>query len=144
MIRVLFAFMGFLLVRGWFVGRSLRGFLLRCFVVVVVLVLGLLCVRLCSCGRRILLVFLWGHRALLWLWVFVGFHFELLSDEFGNLNAVLSSKSKQFMGGVLLSDSGSGGGRRLRLFDRPECRNCVFKGGSYCWNQCPYNIWRKY
>jgi len=30
-----------------------------------------------------------------------------------------------------------------RLFDRPECRNCVFKGGSYCWNQCPYNVKRK-
>jgi len=30
-----------------------------------------------------------------------------------------------------------------RLFDRPECRNCVFKGVSYCWNPCPYNIWRR-
>jgi hypothetical protein len=27
-----------------------------------------------------------------------------------------------------------------RFFDRPECWNCVFKGGSYCWRQCPYNI----
>jgi hypothetical protein len=33
---------------------------------------------------------------------------------------------------------------RRRLFDRLECKNCVFKGGGYCWNQCPYNIWRKY
>jgi len=30
--------------------------------------------------------------------VFVGVHFELPSDEFGNLNAVLSIRSKQFMG----------------------------------------------
>ena len=20
----------------------------------------------------------------------------------------------------------------------------VFKGSRYCWNQCPYNIWRRY
>jgi len=24
-----------------------------------------------------------------------------------------------------------------KLFDRPECKNCIFKGGSYWWNQCP-------
>jgi len=53
--------------------------------------------------------------------------------------AVLSVKSKQFIGRKLLS----GGGKKPRLFDRPECRSCVFKGSSYCWNQCPYNIWRK-
>jgi len=75
--------------------------------------------------------------------VFVGVHFELPSDEFGNLNAVLSIRSKQFMGGGLLS-AGASGGRKPRLFDRPECRNSVFKGSSYCWKQCPYNIWRRY
>jgi hypothetical protein len=32
---------------------------------------------------------------------------------------------------------------RPRRFDRVECKNCIFKGGSYCWNQCPYNIWRR-
>jgi hypothetical protein len=29
-----------------------------------------------------------------------------------------------------------------RLFEKPECKNCVFKGGSYCWNQWAYYIWR--
>jgi hypothetical protein len=35
-----------------------------------------------------------------------------------------------------LSDR-SGGSRRPRLFDRSEYRNCVFKGGSYCWPRMP-------
>jgi hypothetical protein len=28
---------------------------------------------------------------------------------------------------MLLSDSGSGGGRKSRLFDRPECRNAFLR-----------------
>jgi hypothetical protein len=40
-----------------------------------------------------------------------------------------------------LSDSG---GKKPRLFDGPECKGSVFKGGRYCWNECPYNVWRKY
>lgn len=28
-----------------------------------------------------------------------------------------------------------------RFFDRSECENCVSKGGKYCWDECPYNIW---
>ncbi|MDW8040915.1 MAG: hypothetical protein RMJ03_05790 [Nitrososphaerota archaeon] len=42
-----------------------------------------------------------------------------------------------------MSESSSGGGRRPRLFDMPECKNCEYKNSPYCWNQCPYNIWRK-
>ncbi|MEM3551012.1 MAG: hypothetical protein QXN87_03605 [Candidatus Bathyarchaeia archaeon] len=33
--------------------------------------------------------------------------------------------------------------RKPRLFETPECKNCVYKGSRYCWSQCPYNIWRK-
>jgi hypothetical protein len=32
--------------------------------------------------------------------------------------------------------------RRGRLFDRVECKNCIFRGIRYCWNECPYDIWR--
>jgi hypothetical protein len=56
---------------------------------------------------------------------------------------VLSSECEYFVRVRPLSGGGSGGGRGPRLFDRPECKNCVFKGGSYCWRQCPYNVWRK-
>ncbi|MEM3874051.1 MAG: hypothetical protein QXU45_02840 [Candidatus Bathyarchaeia archaeon] len=42
-----------------------------------------------------------------------------------------------------MSKGDSGGSRKPRLFDMPECKNCEYKGSRYCWNQCPYNIWRK-
>jgi len=45
-------------------------------------------------------------------------------------------------GGLIILLGVDGFVSKPRLFDRPECKNCVFKGGSYCWNQCPYNIWR--
>ncbi|MGB9684836.1 MAG: hypothetical protein ACPL1Z_07915 [Candidatus Bathyarchaeales archaeon] len=38
----------------------------------------------------------------------------------------------------------SGVRKKPRLFDLPECKNCAYKGSHYCWNQCPYNIWRKH
>ena len=37
-----------------------------------------------------------------------------------------------------------GGGEKPRLFDGSEYKGCVFKGSRYCWNECPYNVWRKY
>jgi hypothetical protein len=43
-----------------------------------------------------------------------------------------------------LSDGGGSEGEKPRLFDAPECKGCVFKGSRYCWNECPYNVWRKY
>jgi len=39
---------------------------------------------------------------------------------------------------------GEGFVSKRRLFDLPECRECIYKGSSYCWNQCPYNIWKEY
>jgi hypothetical protein len=33
--------------------------------------------------------------------------------------------------------------RRLRPFERAECRVCSLKGSAYCWRQCPYNVWRQ-
>jgi len=32
---------------------------------------------------------------------------------------------------------------RRRYFDRLECHGCIYRGNSYCWGQCPYNIWKK-
>ena len=32
--------------------------------------------------------------------------------------------------------------RRPRPFENAECRFCGMKGSSYCWNNCPFNIWR--
>lgn len=33
--------------------------------------------------------------------------------------------------------------RRLRPFERAECKVCSLKGSAYCWRQCPYNVWRQ-
>ena len=33
--------------------------------------------------------------------------------------------------------------RKQRVFDKAECKNCSYKGSTYCWRQCPYNIWRQ-
>ena len=30
-----------------------------------------------------------------------------------------------------------------RIFDRLECKDCIYKSSPYCWGQCPYNIWKK-
>jgi radical SAM protein with 4Fe4S-binding SPASM domain len=32
---------------------------------------------------------------------------------------------------------------KRRIFSNPECRDCMYKGSSYCWGQCPYNVWRR-
>ena len=32
---------------------------------------------------------------------------------------------------------------KVKPFSRPECQGCVFKGSKYCWNECPYNTWRR-
>ena len=31
---------------------------------------------------------------------------------------------------------------KRRLFDLPECKNCIYKGSNYCWSQCSLNIWK--
>ncbi|MFB0501432.1 MAG: hypothetical protein ACETVP_03085 [Candidatus Bathyarchaeia archaeon] len=33
--------------------------------------------------------------------------------------------------------------KRLRPFDRAECKVCSLKRSTYCWRQCPYNVWRQ-
>ncbi|MEM2935604.1 MAG: hypothetical protein QW231_00305 [Candidatus Bathyarchaeia archaeon] len=33
--------------------------------------------------------------------------------------------------------------RKVRPFDRAECRVCSLKASTYCWRQCPYNVWRQ-
>jgi len=33
--------------------------------------------------------------------------------------------------------------RKVRPFDRAECRVCSLKESTYCWRQCPYNVWRQ-
>jgi hypothetical protein len=38
---------------------------------------------------------------------------------------------------------GEGFVSKRRLFDLPECRDCIYKGSSYCWSKCPYNVWRR-
>jgi radical SAM protein with 4Fe4S-binding SPASM domain len=38
---------------------------------------------------------------------------------------------------------GEGFVSKRRFFDLPECRNCIYKGSSYCWGQCPYNVWKR-
>jgi len=30
-----------------------------------------------------------------------------------------------------------------RYFDSPNCGCCMYKGSSYCWGQCSFNIWKK-
>jgi len=32
---------------------------------------------------------------------------------------------------------------KSRFFDSPNCRGCIYKGGSYCWGQCSLNVWKK-
>jgi len=32
---------------------------------------------------------------------------------------------------------------KRRFFDSPECRNCIYKGSSYCWGQCSLNVWKR-
>jgi len=27
-------------------------------------------------------------------------------------------------------------------FDKMECRSCIYKSSSYCWNQCSFNTWK--
>jgi len=34
-----------------------------------------------------------------------------------------------------LTQKSSGVGRKPKLFDLLECKNCVYKGSRYCWNQ---------
>jgi len=42
-----------------------------------------------------------------------------------------------------ICDDGESFVSKPRFFDSPECKGCLFKGGSYCWSQYPYNIWRR-
>ena len=32
---------------------------------------------------------------------------------------------------------------KRRSFDLPECGGCIYKGGSYCWGQCSFNVWKR-
>ena len=29
-----------------------------------------------------------------------------------------------------------------RHFDRIERKSCIYKESSYCWNHCPFNLWK--
>jgi len=59
-----------------------------------------------------------------------------------NVCEVKKQKAEIQLLGIIIY--GEGFVSKRRLFDLPECRDCIYKGSSYCWNQCPYNIWKEY
>ena len=33
--------------------------------------------------------------------------------------------------------------RKRQYFTGINCQSCIYKGSSYCWNSCCFNIWKK-
>jgi Fe-S-cluster-containing dehydrogenase component len=30
------------------------------------------------------------------------------------------------------------------ILGNPECWENICQGNSYCWDECPYNVWKRY